>query len=194
MSHEESHGEAEGIIAAAQSSRNSGASAGDSLEDGESDHLAPLLPVERTSEQDEEGQTIYTLVRAALSPFTGADDSRMAIGLGWSLLVVIGALLGCILPSDAGLPSPLYRWLSNSIGYTYFVSWSVSFYPQLINNYRRKTTVGLSVDFAGTSTENDCRRQWLPRLAHTQLLGLGMYSFECHWIRLLHNVRLRPLL
>ncbi|KAJ2002277.1 hypothetical protein GGI04_003411, partial [Coemansia thaxteri] len=30
---------------------------------------------------------------------------------------------------------------------TYFVAWSVSFYPQIILNYRRKSVEGLSIDF-----------------------------------------------
>ena len=132
MSHDGSYGDAEGVISVDQSSRNS-ASVSDSL-DGEPDPLTPLL--DRNNEHDD-SPTIRTLANAALSPFTGADDSRTAICLGGSLLVVIGVLLGSILPSDSGLPSPLYRWISNSIGYTYFASWSVSFYPQLINNYRR---------------------------------------------------------
>ena len=43
-----------------------------------------------------------------------------------------------------------YFWiepLSSSLGYTYFLSWSVSFYPQILLNYNRKMTSGLSVDF-----------------------------------------------
>lgn len=33
------------------------------------------------------------------------------------------------------------------IGWTYFLAWSVSFYPQIILNYRRRSTHGLNVDF-----------------------------------------------
>ena len=29
----------------------------------------------------------------------------------------------------------------------YFCAWSISFYPQAILNYRRKSVVGLSLDF-----------------------------------------------
>jgi len=76
-------------------------------------------------------------------------------GTGWPVvfglltLTVMGTILGAILPGDSDLPSGLSRFLSNAIGYTYFMSWSVSFYPQVISNYRRKTTVGLSPDFCG---------------------------------------------
>ncbi|KAG9004107.1 hypothetical protein FRB94_012416 [Tulasnella sp. JGI-2019a] len=38
--------------------------------------------------------------------------------------------------------------LSNIIGWTYFFSWSLSFYPQAILNYRRKRVDGFSIDFA----------------------------------------------
>ena len=75
-------------------------------------------------------------------------------GTGWPVvygllaLLITGSILGAILPKDASLP-PRYRTVSAAIGYTYFMCWSVSFYPQAISNYRRKTTVGLSPDFCG---------------------------------------------
>ncbi|KAJ3070488.1 hypothetical protein HDU98_006510 [Podochytrium sp. JEL0797] len=37
--------------------------------------------------------------------------------------------------------------LSIIIGWAYFVAWSVSFYPQIILNFRRRSVEGLSVDF-----------------------------------------------
>ncbi|KAF2901758.1 hypothetical protein ILUMI_04436 [Ignelater luminosus] len=37
--------------------------------------------------------------------------------------------------------------LSVIIGWTYFVAWSVSFYPQIYINYRRKSVIGLNFDF-----------------------------------------------
>ena len=43
-----------------------------------------------------------------------------------------------------------FAWVqpvSSSLGYTYFLSWSVSFYPQVILNHKRKKTSGLSIDF-----------------------------------------------
>lgn len=76
-------------------------------------------------------------------------------GTGWPvvtgllILVVIGSILGAILPQDQHLPTAWYRFISAAIGYTYFMCWSVSFYPQVITNYRRKTTLGLSPDFCG---------------------------------------------
>jgi cystinosin len=37
--------------------------------------------------------------------------------------------------------------VSDIVGWGYFVAWSVSFYPQVWTNWRRKSVVGLSFDF-----------------------------------------------
>ncbi|RIA83107.1 PQ loop repeat-domain-containing protein [Glomus cerebriforme] len=37
--------------------------------------------------------------------------------------------------------------LSKTIGWLYFFAWSISFYPQTILNWRRKSVQGLSIDF-----------------------------------------------
>ncbi|KAL7497584.1 hypothetical protein ACHAWT_005788 [Skeletonema menzelii] len=66
----------------------------------------------------------------------------------WTTFLLLGGItLGAILPQNPALPSATWRLLSSIIGYTYFLSWSASFYPQIIMNYERKTTRGLSVDF-----------------------------------------------
>nr|KIR87702.1 cystinosin [Cryptococcus tetragattii IND107] len=44
-------------------------------------------------------------------------------------------------------PHPLTAFLVNLTGIVYFAAWSYSFYPQLILNFKRKTTHGLSPDF-----------------------------------------------
>eukprot|EP01084_Bolivina_argentea_P123015 218020_1 len=33
------------------------------------------------------------------------------------------------------------------LGWSYFISWSIAFYPQIILNYRRKCVIGLSFDY-----------------------------------------------
>ncbi|XP_037347375.1 cystinosin isoform X2 [Talpa occidentalis] len=43
--------------------------------------------------------------------------------------------------------SNLISIINQVIGWIYFVAWSVSFYPQVIKNWRRKSVVGLSFDF-----------------------------------------------
>ncbi|XP_014667070.1 PREDICTED: cystinosin-like isoform X2 [Priapulus caudatus] len=37
--------------------------------------------------------------------------------------------------------------LSAVIGWIYFAAWSVSFYPQIVENFRRKSVIGLNFDF-----------------------------------------------
>ncbi|XP_002747882.2 cystinosin isoform X1 [Callithrix jacchus] len=37
--------------------------------------------------------------------------------------------------------------INQVIGWIYFVAWSISFYPQVVMNWRRKSVVGLSFDF-----------------------------------------------
>jgi cystinosin len=39
------------------------------------------------------------------------------------------------------------KFLSAVFGVIYFTAWSVSFYPQPMLSYRRKTTSGTTVDF-----------------------------------------------
>ncbi|KAE8401932.1 lysosomal L-cystine transporter [Aspergillus pseudonomiae] len=38
--------------------------------------------------------------------------------------------------------------ISQVLGWAYFVLWSLSFYPQVLHNHRRRSTEGFSVDFA----------------------------------------------
>eukprot|EP01116_Phalansterium_solitarium_P010632 TRINITY_DN2564_c0_g1_i1.p1 TRINITY_DN2564_c0_g1~~TRINITY_DN2564_c0_g1_i1.p1 ORF type:complete len:139 (-),score=3.01 TRINITY_DN2564_c0_g1_i1:161-577(-) len=37
--------------------------------------------------------------------------------------------------------------ISAVIGWVYFAAWTISFWPQIISNYRRKSVVGLSFDY-----------------------------------------------
>ncbi|KNE65396.1 lysosomal Cystine transporter [Allomyces macrogynus ATCC 38327] len=42
---------------------------------------------------------------------------------------------------------PVARAFSAILGWTYFAAWSISFWPQVILNFRRKSVEGLSLDF-----------------------------------------------
>ena len=64
-------------------------------------------------------------------------------------LFLIGSTIGLTLPKNKALPTPWYRNLSAAIGYIYFLCWSVSFWPQVLSNFRNKSTSGLSADFCG---------------------------------------------
>ena len=87
---------------------------------------------------------------------------RIVIG-GVAVILVIGLALGFGLPSRlVGVPN-WAEYLSGVIGWTYFAAWSISFYPQIYTNYKRKSVVGLSFDF-----------QLL------NLIGFGFYAvFNC---------------
>lgn len=39
--------------------------------------------------------------------------------------------------------------ISTIVGWIYFVAWSISFYPQIWDNYKRKSVIGLNFDFVG---------------------------------------------
>ncbi|XP_003799164.1 cystinosin isoform X1 [Otolemur garnettii] len=43
--------------------------------------------------------------------------------------------------------SSIVSIINQVIGWIYFVAWSISFYPQVIMNWRRKSVIGLSFDF-----------------------------------------------
>jgi len=45
------------------------------------------------------------------------------------------------------MKSETIELLSVIIGWVYFVAWSVSFWPQIIENFRRKSVIGLNFDF-----------------------------------------------
>lgn len=55
--------------------------------------------------------------------------------------------MGLVLPKNDELRNPPYATVSNILGWTYFVAWGISFYPQLATNYHQQTTIGLSLDF-----------------------------------------------
>lgn len=43
--------------------------------------------------------------------------------------------------------SPILIQISSIIGWLYFIAWSISFYPQIYTNFRRKSVIGLNFDF-----------------------------------------------
>lgn len=63
-------------------------------------------------------------------------------------IIGIGIIMGSISPKDDKIPSTVVRSISSIVGYTYFLCWSFSFYPQIVTNFTSKSTVGLSSDFS----------------------------------------------
>jgi len=86
-----------------------------------------------------------------LIPFTDSEGTPAKVIWGLTCLCVVGTLVGMLMPKVifvGGKWFPYYRYVSNIIGYNYFVLWSICFYPQVLLNYRRESTKGLSNDFA----------------------------------------------
>mmetsp|Transcript_7392 Transcript_7392/g.16150 ORF Transcript_7392/g.16150 Transcript_7392/m.16150 type:complete len:280 (-) Transcript_7392:219-1058(-) len=83
-----------------------------------------------------------------VEPFADDSGSYQSVKSGLSTIIVAGCLIGVFMPKNTSLPTQWYRWVSSMIGYTYFLAWSTSFYPQVITNHKRKSTEGLSNDFS----------------------------------------------
>lgn len=82
-----------------------------------------------------------------LAPFMDEQGSPAAVATGVLTLGVVGTLIGLVAPKSSDLNGIIYPYVSSSLGYTYFLMWSISFYPQMITNFKRRTTSGLSPDF-----------------------------------------------
>jgi LCT (Lysosomal Cystine Transporter) family transporter len=68
-------------------------------------------------------------------------------------------------------------YISAVIGWIYFVAWSVSFYPQIYENWRRKSVIGLNFDFLSLN-----------------IVGFVLYSlFNCglFWIKEIEDEYMR---
>jgi cystinosin len=61
--------------------------------------------------------------------------------------LIAGTALGFSFPpQDPTYPQP-WRSVSGIVGWIYFMAWSISFYPQVFINARRKSVVGLSFEY-----------------------------------------------
>lgn len=83
-----------------------------------------------------------------VEPFNDHRGRPKSVAQGLFNLSLLGAVIGVIMPHNEDLPTPWYRICSSVIGYTYFIFWCVSFWPQVIMNYQRKSTEGLSIDYS----------------------------------------------
>ena len=105
-----------------------------------------------SSSSSSSSRPIRRLWKLILSPLrddtaAGSSSHGWSVVVGLTTLTIVGTSLGLLLPQNQNLPTPWYRAVSAAIGYTYFSCWSVSFYPQVLANYTRKSTHGLSTDF-----------------------------------------------
>lgn len=61
------------------------------------------------------------------------------------LAIMLGLLFGLIIPGNELLPDS-YRIFSSIMGWTYFFLWAISFWPQVVTNYKNQSTIGLKSD------------------------------------------------
>jgi len=85
---------------------------------------------------------------SVFQPFADPSGSLESVKSGLTIIFLGGSAIGICMPKNLELPGALYRLFSSAIGYIYFLAWSVSFYPQIISNYKQKSTEGLSNDFS----------------------------------------------
>ena len=83
-----------------------------------------------------------------VEPFNDHSGKSESVIAGLFNLTVVGILIGIVMPQNEKLPTPWYRVLSSITGYTYFIFWCASFYPQVVMNFQRKSTDGLSIDYS----------------------------------------------
>lgn len=85
-----------------------------------------------------------------LNELEAQENKRVVRNMWISVLamVIFSVILGVAL-KDVNSQSSLGKWdiPSGIIGWGYFVAWSISFYPQVFMNFKRKSVVGLSFDY-----------------------------------------------
>uniref|UniRef100_UPI00398E7CC5 cystinosin-like n=1 Tax=Pristiophorus japonicus TaxID=55135 RepID=UPI00398E7CC5 len=64
--------------------------------------------------------------------------------------------------------SSVLKIINQAIGWIYFVAWSISFYPQVLENWRRKSVIGLNFDFLALNL--------------TGHLAYGIFNIGLFWI------------
>ncbi len=84
--------------------------------------------------------------------FFSRYDSPCAICLGLIGIALLGSTLAVVFPSEDeqnNQQSSSWEVVSNILGWSYFIAWTLSFYPQIITNctHPEKAVRGLSLDF-----------------------------------------------
>lgn len=123
-----------------------------------------------------EGCSAVTLPGPAWIPLEGIEPAWInvsAVGAGHAT-VKLNTTRPFVRSADAFVHIEVFKlgWLetlSVVVGWIYFLAWSVSFYPQIYLNWKRKCVEGLSFDFVGLN---------LTGFLAYSFFNLGMY-FSC---------------
>ena len=101
-----------------------------------------------------EGEDLYAQKEQRLLEEQQSDEEehdgslpQSTVLAGFAVIILFGTVFGFAFPSSlTGQPRDI-EYISGIVGWTYFAAWSISFYPQLYTNWKRKSVVGLSLDF-----------------------------------------------
>ena len=126
-----------------------------SLKSNEALHFLNTIPLIEQSEQCENSGflRIERTTSAATSILENAafilvneDGKREHVAIFASSVISLGIILGCIVAyqSDSGNG---WVYVNECFGYIFFLSWTISNWPQLLLNMRIKSTEGLSPDY-----------------------------------------------
>jgi hypothetical protein len=102
-------------------------------------------------DEDRRGKSLFRKIKRY---FSKRYDSPCVVLIGFCAIGILGALLGVMMPSTSSHKgeentSQSFDWdtISNILGYTYFLSWTLSFYPQIITNCRRPHDANRGVSY-----------------------------------------------
>uniref|UniRef100_A0A7R9ZN24 Cystinosin n=1 Tax=Craspedostauros australis TaxID=1486917 RepID=A0A7R9ZN24_9STRA len=106
------------------------------------------------------------LLSEMATPLTDDSGSPRSVLVGLATILSVGTILGLIIDAiasggsendgsadgdddddDDGTTCKSLATFSAILGYCYFSCWGISFYPQALSNFRRKSTDGLNLDF-----------------------------------------------
>lgn len=124
--------------------------------------------------------TATTLTTTPVQSEAGFAAAGVLSDLGETLVPTAAPPTPC--PTDPAMHSHGLRVLSEVFGWVYFIAWSVSFIPQVVLNWRRKSVVGLSFEFLMYNltgflwyTTSSSLNFWAERHYH---LNCGKYSVQ----------------
>jgi len=79
-----------------------------------------------------------------------------------------------------GINSPIISTISVVVGWLYFLAWSISFYPQVYDNWKRRSVIGLSFDYVALNLVGwiayslfNCLLYWEPTMKQEYINKFG---------------------
>jgi len=112
----------------------------------------PNHPVTLSMDEGSYSSSLRGTISSSMREHPKRYDSPCAICLGLIGIALLGSVLAVIFPSEDeqnNQQSSSWEVVSNILGYSYFLAWTLSFYPQIITNctHPEKAVRGLSLDF-----------------------------------------------